>query len=356
MADQAKALDIDLLGKAPWGTHICQFYRTKKDLTDILVPYFKAGLENNELCVWVAGGTLSVEDATASLKKGIGNLDDYTKKGQIEILDYSQWYTRSGRFDAQEVLQRWVDKEHDALKRGFNGLRVTGNTSWLDETTWWDFIQYEAVLENAIGAHRMIAICSYPVEKCGPAEIADVVSAHPFVLVSRRGKWELIDNVPAKRAGESLRISEEKLAGILDTVPDSMSMVDETLTIVWANEFANRFFGPDLIGRKCYAAYIGRDEVCDNCVAEQCFEDGKTHHQEKEIVTAEGKTIVFWSTASVASRYADGCPKAVAQVYRDITRQKQEEEERTKIRAQLRQAQKMEAIGSLAGGDRARLQ
>jgi len=42
---------IDILGDVPWGTHLCQFYHTKEDLIDILVPYFKAGLENNEFCM-----------------------------------------------------------------------------------------------------------------------------------------------------------------------------------------------------------------------------------------------------------------------------------------------------------------
>ena len=39
---------IDIIGDMPWGTHFCQFYQTTEDLIDILVPYFKAGLENNE--------------------------------------------------------------------------------------------------------------------------------------------------------------------------------------------------------------------------------------------------------------------------------------------------------------------
>jgi len=36
---------IDIIGDVPWGTHFCQFYQTKEDLMNILVPYFKAGLE-----------------------------------------------------------------------------------------------------------------------------------------------------------------------------------------------------------------------------------------------------------------------------------------------------------------------
>jgi hypothetical protein len=39
---------IDIIGDIPWGTHFCQFYQTREDLIDILVPHFKAGLENND--------------------------------------------------------------------------------------------------------------------------------------------------------------------------------------------------------------------------------------------------------------------------------------------------------------------
>lgn len=52
---------IGVIGKVPWGTHICQSYQTKGDLIDILVPYFKTGLNNNELCVWLISEPLTVE-------------------------------------------------------------------------------------------------------------------------------------------------------------------------------------------------------------------------------------------------------------------------------------------------------
>jgi hypothetical protein len=44
---------IDIIGDVPWETHFCKFYQTKEDLLDILVPYFKAGLENNDFLIWI---------------------------------------------------------------------------------------------------------------------------------------------------------------------------------------------------------------------------------------------------------------------------------------------------------------
>jgi hypothetical protein len=118
MDDKAKTTVIDMIGGLPWRTHICQFYRSREDLIEILVPYFKAGLENNEFCMWVASEPLCVEDAKSALKKQVNNLDEYIKKGQIEILDYKQWYFKSGCFDSKRVLKGWVKKEKDALLSG----------------------------------------------------------------------------------------------------------------------------------------------------------------------------------------------------------------------------------------------
>ena len=60
---------IDVLGDIPWGSHFCQFYETKKDLLELLVPYFKAG--NNEYCLWVIADPMTVEDPVEGLQKAV---------------------------------------------------------------------------------------------------------------------------------------------------------------------------------------------------------------------------------------------------------------------------------------------
>jgi len=78
---------IKVIGDVPWGTHFCQFYRTKEDLIDILVPYFKTGLENNEFCMWITSTPLKVKEAKAALGEVVKDLEERISKGQIEILD-----------------------------------------------------------------------------------------------------------------------------------------------------------------------------------------------------------------------------------------------------------------------------
>jgi len=63
MAERIRKSGIGSIGDIPWGTHFCQFYQTKEDLLDILVPYFKAGLENNEFCMWITAKPLKEQEA-----------------------------------------------------------------------------------------------------------------------------------------------------------------------------------------------------------------------------------------------------------------------------------------------------
>lgn len=71
MSEQIRKTGIEIIGDIPWGTHFCQFYQTKDDLIDILVPYFKAGLENNEFCMWITSEPLGAEEAQKALSEVI---------------------------------------------------------------------------------------------------------------------------------------------------------------------------------------------------------------------------------------------------------------------------------------------
>ncbi|MBI5966729.1 MAG: MEDS domain-containing protein [Deltaproteobacteria bacterium] len=201
---------IDIIGDVPWGTHFCQFYQTKKDLLDILVPYFRAGLENNEFCMWITSEPLREEDVLEAMRKALPNFDQYLKKGQIEILPHTEWYLKGGEFDSQKVLDGWVDKLNQALAEGYKGLRLTGNTFWLEKRDWRRFRDYENEVNNVIGKYRMIGVCTYCLDKCGANEVIDVISNHQFALIRREGKWELIESFERRRAEEALRYALEE--------------------------------------------------------------------------------------------------------------------------------------------------
>jgi len=131
-----------------------------------------------------------------------------------------------------------------------------------------------------------------------------------------------VDITERREAEGALLAGEERLAGIIASLPDHMSMMDEQHNIVWVNDVAKDLFGSDLIGRKCYKVYHGYDKPCEPCVVRKCFDDGKIHEHETSVTTQDGSQLTFWCTASVVARHPNGKTKFVLEVSRNITKRK----------------------------------
>ena len=193
MVTELRETGSKIIGSVPWGTHFCQFYQTKQDLLDILVPYFKTGLEGNEFCMWITAEPLNSREAKRAMARAIPDFAQYLAKGQIEIISHDKWYLQEGVFDLQRVLNGWIDKLSQATAKGYSGLRLTGNTFWLEREDWKDFTDYEAAVSDVIGKYKMLALCTYSLDRCTAADVLDVVRNHEFALIKQEGKWELLE-------------------------------------------------------------------------------------------------------------------------------------------------------------------
>ena len=68
MSITSRNTGIGVLNDLPWGTHFCLFYDTVEDLLDILVPFFKAGLEREEFCLWIAPESITKDEELRALR------------------------------------------------------------------------------------------------------------------------------------------------------------------------------------------------------------------------------------------------------------------------------------------------
>ena len=190
---QKRDSGIAVVGELPWGSHFCQFYTTQKDMTDVVVPYFRAGLEANELCVWVTSDFLTTDEALAAMHHDVPRFGEYLARGQIEVFPHTDWYLKGGTFDLRRTLDMWMAKHDEALARGFAGLRVCGTPYWLDnKKDWDDFAAYEAEINRVIGGTKLLVLCTYSLLKCGVAEILDVVKNHEFAVAMNHGAWQVV--------------------------------------------------------------------------------------------------------------------------------------------------------------------
>ena len=218
-----------IIGDIDWGSHICQLYHSKQDLIDVLVPYFKAGLENNELCVWVISEPLKPQEATEALNEAVKDMDKRTAKNQIELMELENWYTRTGESGIGGMLQSWLEKEKLAISKGFTGLRVCAHTFHLTLSKWQHAVDYESAMDSIIKRHKIIAVCSYAIHQCGVPELVDIVSNHRFIILRRQEKWVLIENTGYSWVNE-LRRNGMSYAQIGDKLGLSRERVRQIVT------------------------------------------------------------------------------------------------------------------------------
>ena len=270
MKNDIRSSGIGIVGNIPWGTHFCQFYQTKEDLIEIIIPYFKAGLENNEFCLWITSDIIGVEEAKKALAEFISDIDIYFKKGQMEIIPFNDFYSDEKILDSQKVLDDIINRANQALTDGYDGLRLTEDICSFKKEKLDNFNDYEERLNSVIGIYPIIALCTYSLEAYSSSSITDtieIVLNHDFVLAKKKGKWEIIENsgqrnnTECKQPENALLESEERYRTLFNSMSEGFAIQEIVyndkkapvdLKFIDVNPAYERFIGlkrADVIGR-----------------------------------------------------------------------------------------------------------
>ena len=320
---------IGVVDGLPWGTHLCQFYETKQDLLDVLVPYFKAGLENNELCLWITSGPLEKSEAHEAMMEAVPHFDSYLRSEQMETIPYTDYYLQNGSFSQQKVLGVATSRITAMAEKGYSGLRASGNVGWLQKQGWKDFTRFEEVVDSLIGENQMMAICSYPLAMCGVQESLDVMKNHRLALIKQQGAWQVIENLGQTRTEAALRQTEEKYRHLFESTQDGVEVIDGgTGRIVLANQAAARMFGfdnpEDMVGVDPldYIPPEDRERVA-SMISEYMFERDLHKVIELRALKKDG-TSIWLSAIGVKTEYEGRLAGLVS--LRDVTEHRQAEQ------------------------------
>jgi two-component system, cell cycle sensor histidine kinase and response regulator CckA len=161
----------------------------------------------------------------------------------------------------------------------------------------------------------------------------------------------VLDVTQQRQAESAVRESEALLRGILDNMQDAYVRTDRDGRFVMVSPSAARIYGygspEDMIGSLSLACYV--DEADREALLQQLNASGHVTDYIGQSRKHDGST--FWvSLNAQLLRDSQGNVVGTEGVVRDITERKQAEMKREQLEAQLRQAQKMEGIGRLAGG------
>jgi DNA-binding CsgD family transcriptional regulator len=193
IAGETRKTGLAIPGDLPWGTHFCLFHETKRDLLNTLIPYFEAGLEGGEYCLWVLSDSLTKDEVVGEASARISGFDRYLANGAIELVSPDEWFFQAGGFEIDEVIARFKERWQRASSRGYAGMRVNGSTAWLQVKDSRQFLEFENALDRLIADERMIILCSFPLEERAAGELLMAARTHQFTVAMRRGIWEVIE-------------------------------------------------------------------------------------------------------------------------------------------------------------------
>ncbi len=213
-------------------------------------------------------------------------------------------------------------------------------------------------VERVLATGKIIGLANHTslIAKDGTQhQIADSASPIRDVNGKIRGVVLIFRDVTEEyRVAEALKASEEKYREIVEETSDFVARTDKNGFFTYVNKSAERIFGIKplkCLGKSAFSFIHPEDRektqtFFENCVKnhvrQSSFENRQVHQITKE-------TFHFLWTCNFL--YDDsGRLLSVNNVAHDITERKRAEEEKSKLEAQLEQAQKMESIGQLAGG------
>lgn len=226
MDDTLRDSGIEQLGRIPWGTHISQIYTSKDDFP-LPASFIKAGLLNNELCVWIHAQNASGGEIARLIELQAGDIGGYIERGQLIILSYRDWYCNDNvSFNEVRVSAQWVDLVKRALDSGYAGLRAVADTHWLDRCFYRDFSCYENNVNALISELPFLVICQYDTDKISNIEFADVIKNHSYNIIKMNGEHKVIHNTELLIKSSQLEASRQGYKQLLDSLPEAVFIHD----------------------------------------------------------------------------------------------------------------------------------
>ena len=153
------------------------------------------------------------------------------------------------------------------------------------------------------------------------------------------------------KAEDDLRASETRYRRLFESAKDGILILDaDTGQVVDANPFLISLLGyshADFLGKNVWDLGPFKDVAVSRNVFKELQEKEYVRYEDLPLETRDGRLI---NVEFVSNVYLVGQTRVIQCNIRDITERKRAEEQRKKLERQLQVSQKMEAIGSLAGG------
>ncbi|MEM2146973.1 MAG: PAS domain S-box protein, partial [Candidatus Jordarchaeaceae archaeon] len=204
---------------------------------------------------------------------------------------------------------------------------------------WKSFNDYEAEINEIVKEHRMIALCTYPLQKCTGSDVIEVIRNHESTLIRKENSWYLVEDVSKRKlveeeAAESrtqLKRSEEKYRLLIENLNEGIWLINKEGRTIFTNERIAEMLGytPDEMMGKHLFSFMDEHsiEIAKNLLENR--RKGIREDHDFEFIRKDGTKIYTHLCTSPIIDEKGNYAGALAAVI-DITERKRMEEELAK--------------------------
>jgi|GEM_PF-7055059 len=157
-------------------------------------------------------------------------------------------------------------------------------------------------------------------------------------------------NQALEKVAENLEGQRQQLNTILDHTFAGILLVNDRMNVIQSNKSANEMFGlkqDDLLDLKVFDLFERSDSISRLLKTKSKRNNNDTHF---ETNARSNDTGIFPVEVGVSTIEKNDGRHAMVWIINDITRRRREEGRRKQLEKELSQAQKLEALGTLASG------
>lgn len=199
-----------LFSNSPQSPRISAIYKDIEELTELLVAYFKEGIERGEYCLWISPDKLTADRVKREFKKAGLCAKHSLASSQLDILPEHPFPEDLTLF-ASAVKELTENGYKKILSGGFSGFRTS-----------FDFKGYGDLLKPCLETcekavekmayennKRLSLLCTLPLEELSGKSLLEIMEENN-VFAKRKGKWKLLNEPEGKIELEDIFLKAEK--------------------------------------------------------------------------------------------------------------------------------------------------
>ncbi len=213
-----------LFSSVPQSNQISAIYRDIAELTELLIIYFKQGIETGEYCLWISPDDLFAEETKNELKKSGIDVERFINSSQLEILPAESLHKNILTLESRitELVEKGYEK---VLSKDFTGFRTN-----------FDFTNLGITIENYLGIYKNVInkiafnnsknltfLYTFPLDELSGITLLALMEENSIV-VKRKRKWKYLENLEIQTEFKKTLIKEKNESEFLNRVKNEFIM------------------------------------------------------------------------------------------------------------------------------------